>query len=121
MKTSLTKAYNNASHRSQVLVSELAAKSTKKGKGGRGGGGGAGGDLDEETAGLLGEDALDELALLAPAEDDGDEDISALLAKSRKPSAAAAKKASAAGKAAAGGAGAGAGKGKAKGGKAGGK
>ena len=113
MKTSLTKAYNNASHRSQVLVSELAAKSSKKGKGGRGG---AAGDLDEETAGLLGEDALDELALLAPedeGEDDGEEDISALLTK--KPSAAAKKASAAASKAnAAGGA-----KGKAKGGKAG--
>lgn len=117
VKTSLTKAYNAASHTSQVLVSELAAKVGKKGKG-RGAGAGTG-DLDEETAGLLGEDALDELALLAPedeGDDDGEEDISALLAK--KPSTAA-KKAAASKAGAAAGATSGGAKGKAKAGKAG--
>ena len=88
MKTSLTKAYNNGSHRSQVLVGELAAKIGKKGKARAGGGADA-----EEEAGLLGEEALDELALLAP-EDEGeedDEDVSALFAAKKPAKKAAAK------------------------------
>lgn len=53
VKSALTRAYNSGSHRSQVLVSEIAAKGGKK----RAGGGGGGPTYDEEGM-LVEEDTL---------------------------------------------------------------
>ena len=91
IKAALTRAYNSASHKSQVLVSELGAKGGKRGKS-RANGGAAGGEdalmgEEGEEASLLQDDGEGE----AEEADDGEEDISALLAKPKKAAAKEAK------------------------------